>query len=395
MGPDPDPASGMSAQGQGDGRRLRFDRMEWAGAFGDLGTLIPFLIGFVGLAGIAPGALFVTFGVALIATGLVYRTPLAVQPMKAAGAIAITQAAGGAVVTAGAVHVAALVTGAFWLLLGLTGAARHAGRWVGRPVAQGLVLGLGFAFMFEGARAMGEGLWLAMPALAVMFLLLASRRVPAMFVLLALGALVALISDETLAARLIDIRPGLAWAAMSLGALDRDAWMVGVAFVALPQLPLTLGNAVIATTQENNRLFPDRPTTESKVAVTTGAMNLVAGALGGVPMCHGAGGLAAQVRFGARTGGAPLILGIVLVGAGLFLSESIHVLLELFPRPLLGVALFLTGLQLASGLRALPDAAGERAVLLGTAALAVWNVGIAFLFGIVLLALVRRRVLHF
>ncbi|GIK85924.1 MAG: hypothetical protein BroJett026_14050 [Betaproteobacteria bacterium] len=391
---DPEPAGREPAAVAARERSLRFDRQEWAGAFGDLGTLIPFLIGYVGLGGIAPASLLASIGVALVAAGLVYRTPFPVQPMKAAGAIAITQAAGGVAITAGAIHAAALATGAFWLLLGLTGAARRIARCMGAPVAQGLVLGLGVAFMIEGARAMGEGLLVAVPALAGTLLLLRSRAVPAMFLLLALGPLVALAQDPALLARLAVLRPGFAWPSLAWPSLDRDAWTVGVLFIAIPQLPLTLGNAVIAVTEANNRLFPDRPASETRVVVTTGAMNLAAGTLGGIPLCHGAGGLAAQVRFGARTGGAPVILGTLLLALGLFGSASVATLLELFPHPLLGVALFLAGLQLAAGFGTLARSAGERAVLLGTAGLAVWNVGIAFVFGVAALALVRRGILR-
>lgn len=117
----------------------------------------------------------------------------------------------------------------------------------------------------------------------------------------------------------------------------------------LPQLPLTLGNAVIAITEENNRLFPDRPVTEQRVSKSTGLMNMFSGIFGGVPMCHGAGGMAGHVRFGARTGGAPVILGVMLLALALFFSGSIDVLLRLFPVPMLGAILFLTGAQLALG----------------------------------------------
>lgn len=87
---------------------------------------------------------------------------------------------------------------------------------------------------------------------------------------------------------------------------------MGMVLLALPQIPMTLGNAVIAITLENNRLFPQRPVTEGRVAVSTGLMNLFSGAVGGVPMCHGAGGMAAHLAFGARRGGSVVILGTVL-----------------------------------------------------------------------------------
>jgi hypothetical protein len=119
---------------------------------------------------------------------------------------------------------------------------------------------------------------------------------------------------------------------------------VGAVFLALPQLPLTLGNAVIAVTEENNRLFPERPVTERKVAISTGVMNLLGGALGAVPMCHGAGGMAGHVRFGARTGGAPVILGTLLLILALFFSGSVSTLLQIFPAAV-GIA-FLLGMAL-------------------------------------------------
>ena len=119
-------------------------------------------------------------------------------------------------------------------------------------------------------------------------------------------------------------------------------------------------------------------------------MNLFSGALGGVPMCHGAGGLAAQVRFGARTGGAPVLLGCVLLVLAVGAGAWIVTLLELFPRAILGVLLFLAGLQLASGARGVVDDRLEGVVMLATAAFAIWHVGVAFVFGVLALAMVRR-----
>jgi xanthine/uracil permease len=107
-------------------------------------------------------------------------------------------------------------------------------------------------------------------------------------------------------------------------------------------------------------------------------------------MCHGAGGMAAQVSFGARTGGAPIILGVVLVTLALFFSDSLATLLRLFPAPVLGVMLFLAGIQLALGSCEFSRDKGERFATLGTAALAVLNVGVAFLFGMAILWIVRR-----
>ena len=121
--------------------------------------------------------------------------------------------------------------------------------------------------------------------------------------------------------------PALAWGSLSMS----DLW-TGFVLLALPQLPLTFGNAFISITEENNRLFPNRPVTERAVAFSTGLMNLGSSLIGGIPMCHGAGGMAGHVQFGARTGGSSIILGSVLLCAGLFLSSSIVTVFRCF-RP--------------------------------------------------------------
>ena len=231
-------------------RALRFDRTEWAGAFGDLGTLIPFVIAYTTLGSIDPIGVFLGFGIALCVTGAYYRTPFPVQPMKAIGA-------------------------------------------------------------------------------AIM--------------------------------------------------------------LALPQVPLTLGNAIIAVTDENNRLFPQRAVTEKQVAISTGLMNIGSSAIGGVPMCHGAGGMAGHVRFGATTGGAPIILGAVLIVLALFFGSSIETVLRVFPQALLGVILFLAGAQLALGSCDFSKDKGERFATLVTAAFAIWNVGAAFVAGAAVFHALKHR----
>jgi MFS superfamily sulfate permease-like transporter len=223
--------------------------------------------------------------------------------------------------------------------------------------------------------------WIGGTALLATSLLLTNRMIPAMFLLLLFGAVYGILSDPTLLAALREVHPELRLPTFALNGLTLNDLLVGTVFLALPQVPLTLGNAVIAITEENNRLFPNRPVSETKIATSTGLMNLLSASLGGVPMCHGAGGMAGHVRFGARTGGAPVMLGLVLLAAASLFSGSIATLLRLFPTPILGVILFLTGAQLALGACDIPKDKGERFVLLITGALAVLNVGIAFVVG--------------
>jgi MFS superfamily sulfate permease-like transporter len=360
----------------------RFDLPEWAGAFGDLGTLIPFVAAYVSILKMDANGLLVAFGVSLIAAGSLYRTPFPVQPMKAIGAAAVSPTMIAMGVVPATVIGAGLTTGLLWLVLAATGLGRQLARWVPRSALLGVVMGLGFSFMLGGIRMMSASPWVAGLLLALTLLLLGRPRVPAMLLLLAIGVVIALIGQPGLVHDLGALRPGfklpaLAWPSLSMS----DLW-AGFFLLTLPQLPLTFGNAYIAITEENNRLFPDRPVTERSVALSTGLMNLASSLIGGIPMCHGAGGMAGHVQFGARTGGSSIILGSILLAAGLFLSASIVTVFRIFPQSVLGVILFLAGLQLALGSRDSGVEKADRFVVLATAAFAIWNVGAAVLFGI-------------
>ena len=368
----------------------RYDRMEVAGAFGDLGTLVPFVVAYLAVLKMDPFGVLFAFGIAMVVCGSLYRTPIPVQPMKAAGAIATTQAAQTLTITPAMVYGAALVTGLVWLVLGLTGTAHRVASLVKRPIVIGIILGLGFGFMIEGAKMMSQNWWVSAAALLATSLLLTNRVIPAMFLLLMFGAAYALLSDSTLvdAMRTVQVEPR--WPKFTLSTPTWNDLLIGMVFIALPQVPLTLGNAVIAITEENNRLFPNRPVSEGKIALSTGLMNMLSASVGGVPMCHGAGGMAGHVQFGARTGGALIILGVVLLTTAVLFSGSVATLVRLFPLPILGVILFLTGAQLALGSCDFSKDKGERFVTVITAALAVWNVGIAFVAGMAAYMLNKR-----
>jgi MFS superfamily sulfate permease-like transporter len=368
--------------------------MEWAGAFGDLGTLIPFVVAYIGMVGMDPFGILFAFGVALIVCGAYYRTPMPIQPMKAAGAVAATQAAQTATITAGAVLGAGLATGLIWLLLGLTGAARRLAALVPRFVVIGIILGLGIAFMLEGTKMMASGWIVAGVGLMGTLLLLTNRSIPAMFLLLLFGAVCGVISEPAMLGKLAEMTVEFRSPSFALSALTWREFLLGTVFLALPQLPLTLGNAIMSTAEENNRLFPDRPVNENRLSTSTGVLNLFGASVGGIPMCHGAGGMAGHVAFGARTGGATVILGVILLLLALFMSSSVQTLFEVLPRSVLGVILFLTGAQLALGSCDFSKDKGERFVTLVTAALCVWNVGLGFLAGMIGAYLNKRGLLR-
>ena len=363
----------------------RFDKMEWAGAFGDMGTLIPFVVAYITIVKVEPLGLLLMFGLALLVSGFYYRTPLPIQPMKAIGAAAV---AGG--ISPAALFASGLTTGLFWFLAGATGAIRPIAKLATKPVVRGIMLGLGLSFMVDGVHRMATAPALAVIALAVTFFLLANPKIPAMFMLLILGVVSAVVMDPNLLSALAGLHVGFKLPAFALSGLSWNDVVTGTLLFTLPQIPLTLGNAVIAIVAENNELFPDRKVTERKIAVSQGIMNLIAPIFGGVPMCHGAGGMAGHVRFGAKTGGALVILGGLLILAALFFSDSVAIVFAVFPNAILGVILFFAGAELAIVVKDIGEKKADFYVMLVVAAVAMWNMGAAFLAGIVLDTALRR-----
>jgi len=362
-----------------------FNRMEWAGAFGDIGTLIPFVVAYITIVGVDPLGLLFMFGISKIAAGLYYKTPVPIQPMKAIGAAAI---AGG--ISPPALYGSGLTTGLFWLIVGVTGTIGAIARLATKPVVRGIMLGLGLAFVVEGIHRMATSPVLAGIALVVTYLLLTNPKIPAMFILLLIGVASAIILDPRILSELAKVHIGFSLPPLSLHNMTWNDVLKGTLLFTLPQIPLTLGNAVIAIAAENNDLFPDRPVTEKKMAISQGIMNIVSPLWGGVPMCHGAGSMAGHVRFGARTGGALVILGTIVIIIALFFSDSVTVIFKIFPNAILGVILFFAGAELALVVRDIGDNKTDFYVMLIVAGFAMWNMGVAFLVGVVLDNALRR-----
>ncbi len=121
-----------------------YNKMEWAGAFGDIGTLIPFVVACITIVKVEPLGLLFMFGICLLAAGYYYRTPIPIQPMKAIGAAAI---AGG--ISPAALFGCGITTGLFWLAAGATGAIRPIAKLATKPLVRGIMLGLGLSFMVD------------------------------------------------------------------------------------------------------------------------------------------------------------------------------------------------------------------------------------------------------
>ncbi len=366
----------------------KYDKMEFAGAFGDLGTLIPFVVGYITLNKMDPLGILVAFGVFKIFVGLYFRTPVPVQPMKAIGGMAIAHAG---TITHGMIWASGIFTGVFWLFMGLTGAVTWIQKITTKPVVRGIMLGLGLSFIVAGLDMMRAQPFFAVGGAILTLVLLNSKRYPAMLALLAYGLLVAFIQNPALLGDLSHVSLRFRFPQVGIPRISWSDMVAGCVILGLPQAPLTLGNAIIGTVAENNEYFPDRPITAKAISIDHGVMNLISPCIGGIPLCHGAGGMAGHMRFGARTGGALVILGLIVLSSGLFLSDSISLILQVFPQSILGVILFFAGVELALVIKDVRLKKENLFVLLVTAGTAMWNMGVAYLAGLILYYALNRR----
>jgi hypothetical protein len=358
-----------------------YNTTELAGAFGDLGTLIPFVVGYIVVNKLDPVGILVSLGILKIFVGFYFKTPVPIQPMKAIGASAISNPGS---VTPGMIWGAGIFSAVVWIILAVTGAVSWLNKITAKPVIRGIMLGLGISFAIEGLKMM-SGQWvIAVIAMVIAFLLLTNKHLPAMLVLLLMGVVASLILNPGLIDELRQVSVQFRLPTLVFGKMTWQDFVLGALVLGIPQVPLTLGNAVLGTVAENNELFPKRPVTVKQVALDHGFINIFSFVLGGIPVCHGAGGMAGHVRFGARTGGALVILGVILLALGLFFSQSVTILFNMVPPAILGVILFFAGLELASIVWDIGTEKKDIYVLLLTTGIAIINIGIAFVAGLAL-----------
>jgi MFS superfamily sulfate permease-like transporter len=336
----------------GDTARIRFDRHELAGSFGDVGTDLPLIVAMIAAAGLDGAGVFIVFGVLQIATGVLYGVPMPLQPLKAMAVIVITQQ-----LPADVLFGAGLAIAIIMLALSLSGGLSWLARVIPRSAVRGVQLGLGLKL---AALALGTyvpalgaaGYLLATLCFVVVIVLWENRRVPAALVVVGLG----LVYWAAFAMDWPSTRMAVGRSLPGLHVPSLDAVWTGLFVLALPQLPLSLSNSVIATERTLRDLFPERAISVRRIGVTYGIMNLVACLFGGIPVCHGCGGLAGHYAFGARTGGSVVIYGATYVLLGLLLGDGVGTFVATYPRPVLGVILLFEAVTL---MRLVGDATGD------------------------------------
>ncbi|MGM0420966.1 MAG: putative sulfate/molybdate transporter [Bacillota bacterium] len=312
-------------------KNFRFNLEETAGAIGDYGTLIPIIIGVAAVTDLNLAPILFFFGLSYIGIGLYYKLPMPVEPMKAIGAIAIagnlsTQEIAGAGITSGLI----------FIIIGATGGMYWVKRYVPTSIIRGIQLGLALTLFRTAFNFINQDITIGVISISIIIVFFLAP-------ILDISALVVLCFGISWGIYTQGLPPltAFTWPELTLPAFPdiRSGFITGT----IPQIPLTLGNSVLATSLLITDLF-DKKVAEDKMITSVGIISLVSSCFGGFPMCHGAGGLAAQYRFGARTGGSNIISGIILLFIAFFFASQD--LVHIIPFGVLGSLLFFSALQL-------------------------------------------------
>lgn len=333
---------------------------ELSGSLGDLGTLLPLMIALSIGGSINLASTLVFSGLANIVTGVLFGVPLPVQPMKAIAAVAISQK-----FTKDETAAAGLVVSAAVLFLSVTGLLHWLHRVVPVPVVKGIQVGAGLSLAISAGTTLIKPLAWHTPALdnriwavaAFLLLVVASLvpRFPYALLVFLLGLVIAVSQIPTTTspshtAALWNPQPFVP---------SKETWLPSSLSAALPQLPLTTLNSILAVTSLSASLFPTFPPPPSttSLGLSVALSNLVGCWFGAMPVCHGSGGLAGQYRFGARSGASIIILGSVKLLLGLFAGDAVVPMLQRFPKSLLGVMVLAAGVELAKVGQSVSDSA--------------------------------------
>jgi SulP family sulfate permease len=361
-------ATEITAQQSGIVSAYRFNRMEFAGSLGDLGTILPLAIGMILINGINPLGLFLGVGLFYVFSGLYFKVTSPVEPMKVIGAYAVATG-----ITASQIQASSLLIFLFLIVIGGTGIITLIGKYIPKPVIRGVQLSTGVLLVTQGIKLMlGASKFQALrnaaePYLSIQslgpvplgliiggilgvltLLLLENKRMPAAIVVVGAGILTGI---------LLGTREGLQHIQLGFNLPDllpygfpsSGDFTFALLVLVLPQVPMTLGNAVMANADLSIQYFPQdgKRVTYRALCISMALANLMSFFLGGMPMCHGAGGLASRYRFGARTGGSNLIVGTLFILLALFLGEHFMGIIYLIPMAALGVLLIFAGAQLS------------------------------------------------
>ncbi len=384
-----------------------FDRMEFAGSLGDLGTIIPLSIALIMICQLSFTTVFLLVGLFYIFCGSYFKLPIPVQPLKVFTAIAI---ANPDKVTITILASSGLILGIFLIILAISGWINWIARFFQKPIVRGIQLGLGLILITKGIDYIlkqellieqSENVTLLYgihlnPIIGICgsflaLLLISNKHFPAALVIVISGLFIGIFSGS------------LDNVILSLGPLPIKTYLpvidelpTVIFLLVIPQVPLTLGNAVVGTSDTCFTLFGKNESTNRisirALCTSMGLANVVAGILGGMPMCHGSGGLAAHYRFGARTGGSNIIIGLVFLFLAIAFGTIGIAVLSAIPNAVLGILLLFAGLELAVLIRDIEEKNDLFvSLIIAGIGFATTNMSIALLVGIMAMFLIRWK----
>ena len=360
-----------------DKSRLRFSLKEFSGSLGDLGLFIPLVVAVTQFSGMNLGVILIAAGLMNIATGYLFRQPIPVQPMKAIAAVAITDS-----LAQGSIMAAGMGMAIILFALSLSGGIELIRRYIPDSLVRGIQLGVGVKLAIKGGQWITElpsiGLNSMLTALIVsaLLLLFIVKKIPGLLFIFIAGFLLVYLEKPLLFSDLEFAMPPfiLIWPS----AMD---WQTGILQGTLPQLPLTLLNSVIAVCALSADYFPQQGIKPRQMAASVAMMNFICVPFGAIPMCHGAGGLAAQYSFGARTGGSVIMLGTMKLLMGLVIGGFLVQVLSAYPYAILAPMLIFAGIELAKSFLLLNTKADFAIAIITAIGILSWNTLSGFLLG--------------
>jgi len=387
--------------------KFKFDRVELAGSLGDLGTLLPLSIALILIAGLNVTAVLLCIGIFYICAGIYFKLPIPVQPLKVVAAIAIAYPEK---ITASIIMASGILMGVFLLFIAFTNLINWIAKLFSKPIVRGIQFGLGMILILKGLDVLLKpnlfinnadmgmsiisiplNLLIGIIAFIVTLLLIRNKKFPAALVIIVAGVIIGIsfgilkISEFALGPVFLDFNyPSI------------QDFLNALVLLVIPQIPLTIGNAIIGTKDACHNFFSESEylvkVTNKALTFSMGTANVFLGLLGGMPLCHGAGGLAAHYRFGARTGGSNIMIGIIFIIIALIFGKMGIAILSTIPNAVLGILLLFAGLELAMLILDVREKKNLFVVLIIAAiGFTTSNMALAFVVGIIVLKIIEWK----
>jgi MFS superfamily sulfate permease-like transporter len=358
---------------------FEFNLRELAGSMGDFGTLLPLAIGYIVVNGLNPAGFLIMMGLVNISLGLVYKLPMPLQPKKTVATVAIAQGWSPSLI-----YSTGFGLGLVWLFLYFTNLIQKIVKYTPKSVARGITLALGFTLFLAGIEFFKSSILIGVVAILIILVFRKNTRLPAAILLFVFGILLVIIKGQ------LDGIIDIGFTLPPITTISLKDIYTGMILAGIAQIPLTLTNAVIAVSALLKEYFPEKPVPERKLLLNMGIVNTIVPFFGGFPMCHGAGGLAGQYTFGARTGGANIMEGSIEIGLGLFLSKSILNLFSVFPMSIVGAMLFYVSYELVKLSRDIKSNSEIFVMLLTAVVSIISNMAIGFITGIIISNVIKK-----